>query len=77
MIKRAAEHGELRRVQAPADRDRRDRLGCCWCIRAFEFNSLNVYWYDNAYGSVVWMLLVLHTTHIVHRLGAIRWSSPG
>ena len=33
-------------------------------IRAFEFNSMNVLWHDNAYGSVVWMLLVLHTTHI-------------
>jgi heme/copper-type cytochrome/quinol oxidase subunit 3 len=34
-------------------------------VRAFEFNSLNVFWYQNAYGSAIWMLLVLHTTHIV------------
>jgi len=33
-------------------------------IRAFEFASLNVLWYQNAYGSAVWLLLVLHTTHI-------------
>jgi heme/copper-type cytochrome/quinol oxidase subunit 3 len=33
-------------------------------LRAFEFNSLNVYWYQNAYGSVIWLLLFLHTTHI-------------
>jgi heme/copper-type cytochrome/quinol oxidase subunit 3 len=33
-------------------------------LRGFEFNSLNVLWHQNAYGSVVWMLLVLHTTHI-------------
>ena len=33
-------------------------------IRAFEFNSLNVLWHQNAYGSAIWMLLVLHTTHI-------------
>lgn len=33
-------------------------------IRAFEFNSLNVFWYDNAYGSVLWALLVMHTTHL-------------
>lgn len=33
-------------------------------LRGFEFNSLNVLWYDNAYGSVLWALLVLHTTHI-------------
>jgi len=34
-------------------------------IRAFEFNSLNVLWYDNAYGSIVWALLFLHTTHVL------------
>lgn len=34
-------------------------------IRAFEFNSLHVLWYDNAYGSIIWTLLFLHTTHVV------------
>ena len=34
-------------------------------IRGFEFNSLNVLWYENAYGSIIWALLFLHTTHIV------------
>ena len=34
-------------------------------IRGFEFNSLNIMWYDNAYGSIIWALLFLHTTHIV------------
>ena len=34
-------------------------------IRGFEFNSLNVKWTDNAYGSVIWALLLLHTTHIL------------
>ena len=33
-------------------------------LRGFEFNSLNVKWYDNAYGSIIWALLLLHTTHI-------------
>ncbi len=33
-------------------------------LRGFEFASLNVLWYQNAYGSAVWLLLVLHTTHI-------------
>jgi cytochrome c oxidase subunit 3 len=33
-------------------------------IRAFEFNSLNVLWYSSAYGSIVWALLLLHTTHV-------------
>lgn len=34
-------------------------------IRALEFSTLNC-WYDtNAYGSIVWFLLGMHTTHIV------------
>lgn len=33
-------------------------------IRVFEFNSLNVLWFDSAYGSIIWALLLLHTTHI-------------
>jgi cytochrome c oxidase subunit III len=34
-------------------------------LRALEFATLNVRWDSNAYGSVVWLLLGLHTTHIV------------
>ena len=34
-------------------------------IRAFEFGALNVSWTDNPYGSIVWALLLLHTTHIL------------
>jgi heme/copper-type cytochrome/quinol oxidase subunit 3 len=34
-------------------------------VRAFEFAALNVAWYANAYGSIVWFLLGLHTTHLV------------
>ncbi|SAK99905.1 cytochrome c oxidase subunit III [Caballeronia pedi] len=34
-------------------------------IRGFEFASLNVSWYTNAYGSVIWLLLGLHTTHLI------------
>jgi cytochrome c oxidase subunit 3 len=34
-------------------------------IRALEFTTLNVWWDTNAYGSVVWLLLALHTTHIL------------
>jgi heme/copper-type cytochrome/quinol oxidase subunit 3 len=33
--------------------------------RAFEFTTLNCYWDTNAYGSVVWTLLGLHTVHAV------------
>jgi cytochrome c oxidase subunit III len=34
-------------------------------VRAFEFATLNVRWDSSAYGSVVWLLLGLHTTHIL------------
>jgi heme/copper-type cytochrome/quinol oxidase subunit 3 len=34
-------------------------------LRGFEFASLNCYWYANAYASVVWTLLGLHTVHLV------------
>jgi cytochrome c oxidase subunit III len=34
-------------------------------VRIFEFPALNVKWDTNAYGSVVWVLLGLHTTHIL------------
>ena len=33
-------------------------------IRAFEFPALNVWWDEDAYGSIVWLLLGLHTTHV-------------
>ena len=34
-------------------------------VRIFEFRSLNCRWDTNAYGSSVWMLLGLHTVHLV------------
>jgi cytochrome c oxidase subunit I+III len=34
-------------------------------VRVFEFTSLNCRWDTNAYGSIVWMLLGLHTVHLV------------
>jgi cytochrome c oxidase subunit 3 len=34
-------------------------------IRVFEFTALNCRWDSNAYGSAVWMLLGLHTVHLV------------
>jgi heme/copper-type cytochrome/quinol oxidase subunit 3 len=33
-------------------------------VRVFEFRALNIYWDTNAYGSIVWLLLGLHTLHI-------------
>jgi cytochrome c oxidase subunit III len=34
-------------------------------VRIFEFTAMNVSWDTNAYGSIVWTLLGLHTTHII------------
>lgn len=34
-------------------------------VRAFEFGALNTRWDSNAYGSAVWMLMGLHTTHLI------------
>ncbi|WFU05724.1 cytochrome c oxidase subunit 3 (plasmid) [Rhizobium sp. CB3171] len=34
-------------------------------LRAFEFTVLHVRWDDNAYGSIIWTLLGLHSTHII------------
>jgi len=34
-------------------------------VRAVEFTALNVSWHANAYGSLVWLLMGLHTTHLV------------
>jgi heme/copper-type cytochrome/quinol oxidase subunit 3 len=34
-------------------------------VRFFEFPALQVNWDSNAYGSVIWTLLGLHTTHII------------
>jgi cytochrome c oxidase subunit 3 len=62
--KRAAEAHDLRRVRA----------GMVVCIafalaflivRVFEFRAFHVGWDYNAYGSLVWFLLGLHTVHLV------------
>jgi cytochrome c oxidase subunit III len=34
-------------------------------VRLFEFPALKINWDSNAYGSIVWTLLGLHTTHIL------------
>jgi cytochrome c oxidase subunit I+III len=33
-------------------------------LRVFEFPALNSRWDDNAYGSITWLLLGLHTSHV-------------
>lgn len=37
--------------------------------RFYEFAHLNVHWSTDAYGSVMWLLIVLHTTHLMTELG--------
>jgi cytochrome c oxidase subunit I+III len=63
LTKRAAEHVDLRRV--------RIWLTTCLAfgvlfniVRVFEFAALNVTWDRDPYGSIVWLLLGLHTVHI-------------
>jgi len=34
-------------------------------LRGFELGALNVRWDTDAYGSIVWLLMALHTTHLV------------
>jgi cytochrome c oxidase subunit III len=64
LAKKAAEAMKLRQVQVWLVVS--TLFGIAFCIiRAFEFATLNVRWDSNAYGSVVWLLLGLHTTHIV------------
>lgn len=38
-------------------------------LRGFEFANTHVLWYTDAYGSIVWFVLGLHTTHIATDLG--------
>jgi cytochrome c oxidase subunit I+III len=41
-------------------------FAAAFCVtRALEFTALNVWWDSNAYGSVVWTLLGVHTAHVV------------
>lgn len=63
LTKKAAEHLDLAKV--------RRLLPVCLLfgvafavVRAFEFARLGVSWDTNAYGSIVWFLMGLHTTHL-------------
>ena len=38
-------------------------------LRGYELAHLNVRWDADAYGSVVWLLMVLHTTHVLTEFG--------
>lgn len=62
--KRAAEDGDERRMRVGL-------VVCCLfgfalvAVRVLEFHALNVRWDSNAYGSLVWVILGLHTAHLV------------
>jgi cytochrome c oxidase subunit III len=34
-------------------------------VRVYEFRALNIWWDANAYGSILWLLLGLHSAHVV------------
>jgi cytochrome c oxidase subunit III len=34
-------------------------------IRVFEFSSLGAMWDSNAYGSIVWVIMAMHTSHLL------------
>lgn len=38
-------------------------------VRIWEFPALRISWDQNAYGSIVWFLLGLHTTHLLSDVG--------
>jgi cytochrome c oxidase subunit I+III len=43
-----------------------DLFGLAFCVvRGFELAHLNVRWDSNAYGSIVWLVFGLHTTHLL------------
>ena len=37
----------------------------CLIVRGLEFPNLNTRWDQDAYGSITWALMALHTTHLV------------
>jgi cytochrome c oxidase subunit 3 len=58
-------------------------FGLALCaVRWMEFTALNVRWDDSAYGSVIWVLLGLHTFNLVTDvvdtlvLTALMWKGP-
>jgi cytochrome c oxidase subunit III len=64
----------LTKIAAEAYNLRRARICMVVCIafaiaaivaRAYEFRALNASWETNAYASITWVLLGLHTSHLV------------
>jgi cytochrome c oxidase subunit 3 len=64
LARRAGEHVDLRRVRIWMVASLVFAIGFN-VVRVYEFAHLNVMWDRDAYGSIVWLMLGLHTTHIV------------
>ena len=64
VAKKAAEALDLRRVRVWLTVSTLASLAIL-AVRVMEFQTLNCRWDVSAYGSIVWMLLGLHTTHLV------------
>ena len=63
-IKRAAERHDLHAVRIGLVVMVGIGIGLI-ALRALEFTTLNVRWDQNAYGSMVWAIVALHTLHLV------------
>ena len=64
LARRAAEHVALSRVRLWLIAAIVFGIGFN-AVRVYEFRTLNVLWNTDAYGSIVWLLLGLHTVHIL------------
>jgi cytochrome c oxidase subunit 3 len=64
IVKRAAEAFDLRRVRLIMPVMLLFGLAFV-AIRAFEFGSLGCLWDDNAYASIVWFIMGVHSIHLV------------
>ena len=63
-VKKAAEKLEMTKVRLWMVIA--DLFAIVFCVvRIFEYRVLNVSWDSNAYGSVLWVVLSLHTLHLV------------
>ena len=63
LSKKAAEALDLRRTRAWLAVLLLMGIGSV-ILRAFEYTALNCRWDDNAYASIVWVLLSMHTIHV-------------
>jgi heme/copper-type cytochrome/quinol oxidase subunit 3 len=68
LAKRAAERLDLRGVRRWLTATLLLGIGAV-ALRAFEYPALNTRWDSSAYGSITWLLLSLHTFHLLTDVG--------